>query len=321
MKTPKLDYLLRQLKSTKGKWYENYVITRIIHSLPTNIKYVTQQYVKRQDGHALIDLYLPQLNIAIEVDEGQHSDEENKKSDKLREIDITSSIKDVIPDMDLAIKRIPIYNEDDNNELYKIDEFNLVIDKKIDEILQKIKVTKFDDWDPDEDYGEKSIERYRKKGMIDCKEDVAVRRSFYAVNIFKEPDNKINGWQRAAYKLFEENGIKIYLWFPKLYETKDWKNSISEDGNIINTKCVSLTPELEEKIEGNKEDTGTGISIVFAHGTDNLGHTLYRFKGIFKGLKYEVDGETYEKVSDTFPTDVNKFEKWISENLDKLKND
>ena len=70
MKT-KLDYITKQLRRTHNKKYENYVVTGIWHRLndPT-LKFVTQQYVMRPDGRALTDMYFPQLQVHIEVDEG-----------------------------------------------------------------------------------------------------------------------------------------------------------------------------------------------------------------------------------------------------------
>jgi cytochrome c553 len=45
----KKDYIVKQLKRTYKKEYENYVITRIWHLLnDLNIKIITQQYKKRR---------------------------------------------------------------------------------------------------------------------------------------------------------------------------------------------------------------------------------------------------------------------------------
>ncbi len=49
----KKEYIIRQLARTKHKKYEQYVITRIFHLLDNqNLKFVTQQYVYRTEGHA-----------------------------------------------------------------------------------------------------------------------------------------------------------------------------------------------------------------------------------------------------------------------------
>ena len=50
----KREYVIRQIAKTNKKNYENYVVTRIYHLLNrTDVKFVTQQYVNRPEGHAL----------------------------------------------------------------------------------------------------------------------------------------------------------------------------------------------------------------------------------------------------------------------------
>jgi hypothetical protein len=76
-------YLRKVFAHTIGKTFENYVITQIWSKVEDFTLYpVTQQYVKRENGYALIDLYFPQVNFAIEVDEFAHKN--NKILDKIR---------------------------------------------------------------------------------------------------------------------------------------------------------------------------------------------------------------------------------------------
>ena len=74
----RLEYISRSLSKIQHKKFELYVISRIIHKLDDpEIKYVFQQYAARDNNtgkYALIDLYLPQLGIAIEVDEAHHKE-------------------------------------------------------------------------------------------------------------------------------------------------------------------------------------------------------------------------------------------------------
>lgn len=79
-------------RKNKNKKYEAYVVTRIIHLLNDfTIKFATQQYVTRPEGRALTDLYFPQFNLHIEVDEGHHFNSANIAADKLREADIINA--------------------------------------------------------------------------------------------------------------------------------------------------------------------------------------------------------------------------------------
>ena len=71
----KKEYIANQLKRTFNKKYENYCITRIYHLLKRNdVQIITQQMFKRkEDGKiALADLYFPQINLSIEIDEPHH---------------------------------------------------------------------------------------------------------------------------------------------------------------------------------------------------------------------------------------------------------
>ena len=68
----KIEYITNQFKKTFGKKYENYCITRIYHLLNrTDVQIITQQMFKRKNEKeiALADLYFPQINLSIEIDE------------------------------------------------------------------------------------------------------------------------------------------------------------------------------------------------------------------------------------------------------------
>lgn len=86
MKDLKRDYLIKTFSRTKRKDYENYIINGIWHKLNRiDIQPITQQYVKRSDGkYALIDLYFPQINLGIEIDEEYHV--KNSAHDSQREM-------------------------------------------------------------------------------------------------------------------------------------------------------------------------------------------------------------------------------------------
>ena len=88
----KLDYMIRLFHSIRNKPFESYVIQRIWHRLDDErVFFVTQQYFLRSNSsYALVDLYLPQLNLVIEVDEGYHSKLEQQKRDTIRSQEIRS---------------------------------------------------------------------------------------------------------------------------------------------------------------------------------------------------------------------------------------
>ena len=62
--------IAKSLSKIKHKKYELYVLSSIIHGLnDSGIKFKFQQYAKRNENgkYALIDLFLPQFNIAPQI--------------------------------------------------------------------------------------------------------------------------------------------------------------------------------------------------------------------------------------------------------------
>ena len=71
----KYEYLINQLHRTAYKKHENYVIGSLLHDESlSELKPCTQHYVRRSDntGYALLDLYYPQIELAVEIDEPHH---------------------------------------------------------------------------------------------------------------------------------------------------------------------------------------------------------------------------------------------------------
>ena len=76
------------------KTYENYCISRIIQELYNlEIKFITQQMFKRQDGNiALADLYFPQINLYVEIDENYHKKKLTDDKKRTKEIQETNQL-------------------------------------------------------------------------------------------------------------------------------------------------------------------------------------------------------------------------------------
>jgi hypothetical protein len=80
----KIDYILKTFSRTNKKDYENYVINAIWNRLISFdseyvnlLKPVSQQYVEthEKDKYRFIDLYFPQLNLGVEVNEPFHENQ------------------------------------------------------------------------------------------------------------------------------------------------------------------------------------------------------------------------------------------------------
>ena len=75
----KLNYLSKTFSKIDKKGIETYVISRIWNKLDNlDIKIVCQQYVKRDKGYALLDLYFPKINYGVEVDEPHHLNQQEE---------------------------------------------------------------------------------------------------------------------------------------------------------------------------------------------------------------------------------------------------
>ncbi|MGH4036997.1 MAG: AbaSI family restriction endonuclease [Sphaerochaeta sp.] len=128
----KKNYIIKSFSRTNKKNYENYVITRIWHKLDNlNLKPVTQQYVNCKEKYYLIDLYFPQINFAIEVDEEHHKNQFDK--DELRMDDIISTIK-TDKTVDDFINEKELFRRIDVSDECSLDNIN----KQIDEVVKHI---------------------------------------------------------------------------------------------------------------------------------------------------------------------------------------
>lgn len=81
----KYEYLVDQLHRTAYKKHESFIIGSLIHDEALSmLKPCLQYYVRRTDGrYALLDLYYPQIELAVEIDEPHH--DKHKKADEKRQ--------------------------------------------------------------------------------------------------------------------------------------------------------------------------------------------------------------------------------------------
>lgn len=89
----KYEYLIEQIHRTAYKKHEAFIIGKLLHDEElADLMPVTQHYVRRMDsGYALIDLFYPQLNVAVEIDEPHHMG--YVESDRQRQESIAKNIE------------------------------------------------------------------------------------------------------------------------------------------------------------------------------------------------------------------------------------
>jgi len=274
----KQDYIVASFSKLKHKKWELYVITRIFHKLDDlDIDFVCQQPVLHQDGEiALLDLYFPQFNICIEIDEKYHGSEDQKSDDHERE----EKIKEkriwqigIQEETQIEIWRIKIYSGV-QKENRPIKEINDKIDEIIDTIRDK-KVAlgdKFVAWNYENSFSSKI---FIKKGVLDIKDRPSFRRQHEALECFGFSGA---GWQLAIWGNHKKLGFEV--WFVRLVPHKTWNNSLSKDGERL-TETLLCEKEEQKQLQNNRDID----KCVFAKSKDDLGITLYRFIGKFRKIK------------------------------------
>lgn len=278
----KLQYLRKVFAHTVGKTFENYVINQIWSKVEDFGLYpVTQQYVKRSNGYALIDLYFPQINFAIEVDEFAH--EKNEIVDTIRMDEIFSSIKGI------KSERIMEGNYD-----YVKEQINTVANK-INKKVKQLGPFKWEENWQEIEYKEK-FEKIKKRKKLLSSDIIGFERVQVTNDIFGM--NYSKGYLQYGKSYFEISENER-LWFPHLTPNKNWENTVSDDWNIIRQKYIGNDIEIlkSERVAQKGENFNYKI-YTFAKYKNALGEISYRFIGVFKFKERNNMVSIYEKTSD-----------------------
>ena len=276
----KKEYIANQLKKTFGKKYENYCVTRIINKLDNlNVRFITQQMFKR-DGEeiALADLYFPQVNVWVEIDESQHlnqAEEDRVRTQEVIKNNIRTKLKNLEEVVHIELEEPERINIFDKNRIITIEEIN----KRIDDIVEKINARILELGDRFVPWVNvyNTADEFIKKQSIE-KNDNAKFRTLQDVS---ELFNKgYRGNQLAYFNVSKEDNE--YAWCPKLKLNEDdfkdnlYDNEISDDGVYIfesskekNDKFVSDALKTNEK------------RFVFAKYKDETGDFSYNFLGVY----------------------------------------
>ena len=259
-----LTYYARLLTKLRNKKYEFYVVSRIIHLLnDTEIQFTTQQVVRKNDGRRyLIDLYFPQFQLAVEVDESYHLS--NEEADRVRE-------REIVAYTDVEFFRIKC---DDNSNIESVHQR---INKLIDKIRHLKKNRNFKAYSYQDEF---SVDKWLKVGKLRISDGAKFRTHADVLRLFGK---NFRLHQAGSSPLNE----KVQVWFPKLYNNNDWINSISPDGRAIEQTRVGNDMEIKEIKD----------SIVFAHQEDVLGNIYYSFKGVFRCTRHTENEIYYERIA------------------------
>lgn len=263
----KSEYIAKALSLQRKKW-ENLIVSRIIHRINDyDIEFVCQQYVRLANGgRALTDIFFPQFKVHLEIDEPHHVVADASFRDQIRMQDIVDATKH-------EIERISIYSEFGSSQfaLRPIRDIFNDADRFADRIIadrdELKREGRFRAWDFEGRYRSK---RYLERGYLDVEDGPAFQTQMDALQCF---GYKGGHYQRATWAVPDGSGRTV--WFPKLYENIDWRNSLSNDGLKIVMEPIT---DVAKKRSGKKLLN----PIAFGHSKDALGNTLYRFVGCFE---------------------------------------
>lgn len=289
----RFDYIARTLSRTKRKEYENYVVNAIWFRLnTTEIKPVSQQYIKHANGYYLIDLYFPQLNVGIECDEGYHK--QNVEHDLIRELTIFDILKQV--------KNIAEYRALHVDVTRSYEQIEKEINEHVQTICSCIEAQKhnecFSVWKDVSPH-----EYFLDKDTISIDNDISFRTIAETCNtLFSTTYKNIQQSWFVPSTLRKKYGQQYKVWFPKLAVenravTRDWHNELSQDGSRI--------IEFNESSQWTAEDLRTDINesrVTFTHVLDPVTRKReYRFVGVFKYAGIEDNKNIYTRTADSFP--------------------
>lgn len=298
MMNDRLDFIVRSFNHTHKKKYENYVVTGIWHRLRAKnlmIKPITQQLVRRPDGkYALLDLYFPAINLAVECDENQHFDPNGNyiPEDKLREYDVLKVLAalPVQPEL-MRIKAVCGLTE---------------IDQQLDHVVEAIEkriagVPASELWND-----ESAAEFVTKKRMLNVSDPVlfSLKRDILNALEFRKPNGEeYAGLQQGTYKV----GSNEEFWFANLIRqmgegryTNVWHEETEEIHEYESEGKENNWPELIRQ--------GTFFRYTFCRVKDALGNNGFKFYGKFKlasEIRHDSQGRylIWKKVGDEIRID------------------
>lgn len=283
----KFEYLSQMFNQrTNRKKYENYVVNAIYNRIGNSeLVPVTQQFVRNPSDsrrYYLLELYFPQLNYGIEVDEGYHL--KNKESDVIREQDIRSAIS-------CDVGRISIFKV--ANEMQSFDEIESQINEQVKIITEKIKTKGKLKWETNEDLKQNVI----IKGEFSVSDNVDYGG---ITEIYRITGHNAKQLRRCFYKLNEN----YYLWVPtlaikledgKIKSSNNYENYLTEahDEIIEYDKTKKRFNLNEKKWDGERN------RVVFMKMRDRFGKNCIKFVGVFKADRIENGGRHYMRISES----------------------
>ena len=261
----KLTYLSKILSKIDKKGFETYVITRIWNKLDNlDVKIICQQYVERENGYALLDLYFPQINFGVEVNENYHNKPVQSIDDEIRKREVETAVGVELKVVDCS---------------KSIDEVHQQIDNIVAIINNRIAASpNFRPW-----RGNLTPEDYKNGGVLKVEDEIILSNTDEICQIFGLKEAPKRGFLRTGGVNLSDDCL---VWWPNA-KHPIWKNEMFDNGNTIveynqkdTDKRTAHVNELMQKDEKR---------ITFYRKRDTFGQTYYRFVGVYKMDKEESE--------------------------------
>ena len=267
------EYMAELLKKCGKKKWESYVISRLWCELnDERVIFIYQQAIFLQDGKRyLADLYLPQLNLVVEIDEWHHLSKEEE--DNLRE-------KRIYDTTGATIKHIKCHEKADQTINAQISSLAVYIKEKI-AILENLNQFSIRDFEK-----ELSADYYLHKEYLSVLENDAVRNTTEAFRLFHLKPKQCS-CQNIPYI------ANLAVWCP--YEQgKDWNNQLENEGTELIEEYIG---EDSSSKHSTPPENHQEKRIIFLKKKDAFGHFVARFVGVFKFDRIENGKSHWLRVS------------------------
>lgn len=296
----KSEYLYKTFASrTRNKKEECYVLNAIwqrLYMQGYEIEPITQKYVRRSDdkGHkfALIDLFFPSLNLAIEVDEAYHNDKIDDDIERQKEVIRILLLEKGVEESKIGAlekvtasefkpgKNMPEFLRIHTDVPY--DKLEEQINNVVEGIKNKIHDPEAIRWISPE---EKMIQ-LRNKGAI-SKSDHIYFKTINQICDIISPENRQEGKGAIrCFVLLKNDPEPKMLWCPQLaLHSKNGDVKAAPDSGWVNELIDEETLREWHPDPGKLHGKNPNLwlpRVTFLKGKTALGEVGYRFVGIFE---------------------------------------
>jgi len=292
MDDDKMAYLRETFGRMPNKTFENYVCNRLWTKIDNPaLKPVTQQLVKRKDtgGRALLDLYFPQIQAAVEANEAHHLKPNARQNDKIRQEEVRSALPG------LTLFEIWEAEERDGQIVrLSVEDINQQIDDAAYLIRSKIKKLCRDTGDPlvwDDDAARtRKIGEIRTRGILTTKDAVPFKTSVSVLNeLF---DKGFGAFMRGGCWIGDER----FVWFPKIGQYSDeWENRFEDNKQRFLQQWIGGGPMPDTISRLHRPELKLAV---FAGEKGPLGQWGYTFTGVYHFAGVQDNAEVFERESE-----------------------